>query len=228
MKKLIFYSIIVLAAFSCRKDLDLKGIITGKVELYGPSDSNKYLENVNIVLENNHFRKETFANESGIYSFLDVEEGNYTLTFSCEGYETCRLTNYTFIGLGKMAVIERTYLNAISAMKVLGVDLSLTSGINGYTVVEGMIATNGESFRGRIYLFFDRSPEVSDENYMYHTLGGVNFTADNLNNLMIKDFIHDLPKGEDWYVGIYLWEGPDYPPYTEPRKIFQTIMVTVD
>jgi hypothetical protein len=63
---------------------------------------------------------------------------------------------------------------------------------------------------------------------MYHTLGGVNFATDNLNNLMIKDFIHDLPKGEDWYVGIYLWEGPDYPPYTEPRKIFQTIMVTVD
>jgi hypothetical protein len=228
MKKLIFCFIIVIAAVSCQKDFDLKSSITGKVELLGEYTSDMHPENVKVVLENNSFRKETYTNDLGVYTFRDVEEGTYTITFLCEGYVTCRLTNYAFIGLGKTAVIERTYLNAISEMKVSGADFSLTSGIGGYTVVEGTIATNGKSLRGRIYLYFDRSPLVSDKEFKYHTFEGANLVRDSFGNLLIKDFIRDLPKGEEWYVGIYLWEGPNFPPYTEPRKIFEPVKVKVN
>lgn len=226
MNKIIAFIIIALFVLGCKKELDLNGSVTGNVELSSPYNSHP--ENVKVLIENDHFKKETLTNTKGIFKFSGVDEGYYTLTFSLNGYGTYQLKDFALIGLGKISVIERTILYPVPDFDFQEAQLSLTSGNNGYTIVEGFVTcAAGLNNQVLVYLYFSRSPDVSNERYTYSTYDYTNFKRVPGDTLLIKDFIHDLPKGENWYVGIYIGNTSDHKPPTTLKKAYKTIQLTV-
>jgi hypothetical protein len=228
MKKLIAFAIILLFAFGCKKDLDLKGTITGKVELSAYMNSDNSPEGVKVVLENDHFRRETLTNDDGIYSFENIDGGYYNLTYSYNGFGTYQMKDYTVIGLGKMNVIKRTTLYKIHDFNFQEAHLSVTGGVNGYAVIEGFVTSApGMCERLGMHLYFDKTPDVSHIKHIYSTNGSANFKRVEGDTLFIKDFIHDLPKGENWYVGIYIRNESDNNPPTTLKKAYETLKLKV-
>lgn len=212
--------IIVFLAGSCTKELELVGAITGSVELYSPYNGTP--ENVMVVIENEHFRAETYTNKKGIFLFSKVPDGYYTITFSYEGFETYIKENYAFIGFGKMAVIDQVSLYPKYNFKFQEAHLTLSSGINGYAVVDGFLTCpQGSNNFDNVVLFFDKTPDVTNEKYRYAT-GYSIYKRVKGDTIFVRDFIHDLPKGEEWYAGIYSFRyatGNLYNKAFEPLKL---------
>lgn len=231
-KKLVAAIWIVFLATSCgEKDLDLKGNLQGKVYLEGYGDNQ---EGAKIVLERDDFRIETVADKNGYYRFVNIDEGVYTLTFSYDGYGTYQLKDYPFIGFGMNGVIEETTLHKIQNVDLKNVQLSLTGGVNGYAVIKGyvVIPPLENKYMIDVLLYFDKTQNVSGEVFTYK---GIYNPSNSVwskgdvagDTLFIHDFIHDMPKNENWYVGIYVKNSSDYKPPTTLKKAYETLKLKV-
>jgi hypothetical protein len=227
MKQLFLLIIVIFLAFGCKKSLDLKGSITGGVELREPYNADLLPINVKVTLKNNLLNQEVYTNEKGIFLFNNIEEGYYDLTFSYTGYGTYQIKNYAFIGFGKKAIIEKTTLYKIPEFVAQKAEISLTGGVGGYTILEGFV-TNAPGLSKDIHvsLFLDKTQDVSPEKYVYCS-NNSDIKWVQGDTIFIKDFIHNLPKGEKWYVGIYFHNYSDHQPPTSLKKAYETIKLTV-
>ncbi len=222
MIKITLLAILVVFMTGCRKDQVLEGSITGKVEL-SPSVSP---EGVSVLLENGQTRRETVVHKSGIFRFDNVKEGYYDLTFSHEGYGTRQIRDFYFIGLGRTAVIERTVLDLVHDFDFLDVHLTLTRGVQGYTVAEGYFTSAPGLCQGvGVNLYLDKDTAVSNFFYTYSTDGHTLVNVVHGDTLFLKAYMHDLPEEGKWYVGIYNYDSSDK--LGTLRKAFETIQLTV-
>lgn len=83
IKRCLFLVLAALSLSSCAKDIvDLSGDIQGVVKDY---NYGQVISNCQVSLQPSG--KMTFTDNAGMYEFLDIEPGDYTLVFSKAGYE---------------------------------------------------------------------------------------------------------------------------------------------
>ncbi len=219
MSKIIVISFVFFLICSCEKELVLKGSIAGIVEC---NQSVEPPKGVKVLLEKGDFIREVSTDADGRYVFENVEEGYYNLTYSYSGYATFQIKNYAYTGFGKKVVIERTILYQIPDFNFNNVYLSLTGGINGYSNIKGFVTSLPGLlvFKG-VSLFFDKDSGVNQEQYIYSLPGAGNKYIPG-DTIFINRIMPDIPKGEKWFVAIYITDG------YAMKKGFSTIELRVN
>lgn len=214
--KILSAILLIVYVCACEKDNLQSGVIKGSVR-YSK-------EGVMVMIENQAIQKSTFTDKSGKYYFTGMQRGYYDITFSKEGYGTVVIKIYLFIGIGSDAVVEEVVLYNMPETAFTNASVSITSGVNGFSVFEGYVVSPPGSFYRSSYglrFYFGKSSEISENMYLYNTSN--NFYGKTVpgDSAFFKTFLPDMVKGDVWYCAIYTAN------FSAQKKAFPTIELTV-
>ncbi len=228
MKNILLYSFLILSLSSCKKELDLKGTITGNVVLYYYRNTDYMPQGLVVRLWNDKGSREVRTDENGRYTFTNVDDGIYNITYSFEGFGTYTRTSYAFIGFGKKAIIDQTGLYPVHDFDFQEAHLTITGDVLGYTILDGFLTcAPGLSQNVYVNLYLDRNEDVSNESYTYSTFDHIWYSRQEGDTIFLKGFINNLAKNEVWYAAVYNRNISDYSPPTTLKKSFNTLKLTV-
>ena len=94
----IYYAILLIATTGCNSEETEYKLLSGDISGTIYQNGLVKVDPVQVILEGNNIKKTTTTNNHGQYLLKGLKTGTYNLTYMKEGYGTCRLNGYSYIG----------------------------------------------------------------------------------------------------------------------------------
>ncbi len=136
----IFYAIVLIAITGCNSEETEYKLLSGDISGIVYQNGLVKEDPVQVILEGNNVKKTTTTNEQSQYIFKGLKTGTYNLTFIKEGFGTCFLNGYSYIG-GTKDPVEVPDINlaqlpdaSVSNLTISKIE-SYTEGVSTKTVI---------------------------------------------------------------------------------------------
>jgi hypothetical protein len=173
-----------------------KGSIVGFVHLI---DENGNVSNdrsgVNVSIEG--IAKSAITNEIGRVELTNVPAGTYNILFSKEGYGTCKISSFQFIGGNFPALLNQTILYKQPQIVIQNIEISLME-----TFID-MLVEIPPTRKYKFQAFVKNSPDVSNLDYDFSfTSSRSGAPVTQFNHFVMMNDTTYLP-GEKLYLATY-------------------------